>query len=192
MTDADWHIYLAEIPHGREGNYWVSFESDPALKVSKANIYGRCLPCIQNLYEHLQEQRQEINLGTAFHCWKITAVVRDLDQALALLAEFEKRFSQGHVYGKIGNGRPGAATNVVVFHAENEAERDRLQDNLTQCLESVGVGTPVQISRGCAVLYHDILGDGTDWLPVTAIKHPEKTAPLLKKIKELLYRSAIS
>ena len=192
MTDAEWHIYLGEIPHGREGNYWVSFESDPALKVTKANIYGRCLPCIRNLYEHLQAGRQEINLGTAFHCWKITAVVQDLDEAVALLTEFEKRSPQGHVYGKLGNGRPGAATTVVVFHAENEAERDRLKDNLAQCLESLDIGTPVQISRGCAVLYHDILGDGRDWQPVTAIKHPENTAPLLQKIKDLLYRSAIS
>jgi hypothetical protein len=192
MTDAEWHIYLGEIPHGREGNYWVSFESDPAMKVTKANIYGRCLPCIQNLYEHLQAGRQEIKLGTAFHCWKITAVVRDLDEAMELLTEFEKRFPQGHVYGKIGNGRPGAATTVVVFHADNEAERDRLKDNLTQCLESRDIGLPVQISRGCAVLYHDILGDGRDWLPVTEIKNPEKTAPLLKRIKDLLYRSAIS
>lgn len=191
MSDAEWHIYLAEIPSGREGNYWVSFESDPALKVTKANIYGRCLPCIQNLYEHLREGRQEINLGTAFHCWKITAVVRDLDAALELLAEFEKRFPQGHVYGKLGNGRPGATNNVVVFHAENETERDRLQEALTQCLESLNDGTPVQISRGCAVLYHEILGEGRDWQPVTAIKHPENAAPLLEKIKNLLFRSAI-
>jgi hypothetical protein len=193
MTDAPWHIYLGEIPHGREGNYWVSFESDPAMKVTKANIYGRCLPCIQNLYEHLQAGRQEIKLGTAFQCWKITAVVQDLDEAVTLLTEFEKRFPQGHVYGKIGNGRPGAKTTVVVFHGENEAERDRLKDQLTQCLEAGDVGLlPVQVSRGCAVLYHDILGDGKDWQPVTAIKNPENMAPLLQKIKDLLYRSAMS
>jgi len=192
MIDAEWHIYLGEIPHGREGNYWVSFESDPAMKVTKANIYGRCLPCIQNLYEHLCAQRREIKLGTAFHCWKVTAVVRDLDEAVELLTEFEKRFPQGHVYGKLGNGRPGAETTVVVFHAENEAERDRLKNALARCLESINADMPVQLSRGCAVLYHDILGDGSDWQPVTAIKHPEKAAPLLEKIKELLYRSAMS
>lgn len=191
MTDDAWHIYLGEIPHGREGSYWVSFESDRAMKMTKANIYGRCLPCIQNLYEQLQEQRQEIRLGTAFHCWKITAVVRDLDQAIELLAEFEKQYPQGHIYGKMGNGRPGASSNVVVFHADQEAERERLHKALTRCLESLGIGSSVQISRGCAVLYHDILGDGTDWLPVTKIKHPEKAAPLLQKIKELLYRSAM-
>ena len=191
MTDAGWQIYVGQIPHGREGSYWVSFESDPAMKVTKANIYGRCLPCIQNLYEHLQEGRQEINLGTAFQCWKITAVVRDLDEAIGLLAEFERRFPQGHVYGKLGNGRSGATTTVVVFHAENEAERDRLKGALAHCLESIQVGSPVQISRGCAVLYHDILGDGSDWQPVTAIKHPENTAPLLDRLKNLLYRSAL-
>lgn len=192
MTDTEWHIYLTEIPSGREGNYWVSFESDPVMKVTKANIYGRCLPCIQNLYEQLQAGLQEINLGTAFQCWKITSVVRDLDEAMALLGQFEKKFPHGHVYGKLGNGRPGAATTVVVFHAESEVERDRLKGALAQCQESLGFSAPVQISRGCAVLYHDILGDGRDWQHVTVIKHPENAAPLREKIKNLLYRSAMS
>ena len=104
MSDAAWRIYLAEIPHARGGIYWVSSESDPALKQTKANIYGRCLPCIQNLYEHLREERKEIELGRAFHCWKITAVVRGLDEALALLGEFEKRYPGGHVYGRRPSG----------------------------------------------------------------------------------------
>ncbi|MDP2970806.1 MAG: tRNA lysidine(34) synthetase TilS [Deltaproteobacteria bacterium] len=39
---------------------WVSVESNPKLKVTKQNIYGRCLPCITNLYRQLQEDREEI------------------------------------------------------------------------------------------------------------------------------------
>ena len=191
MSDAAWRIYLAEIPHGREGIYWVSFESDPVLKKTKANIYGRCLPCIQNLYEHLREERQEIALGRAFHCWKITAVVRGLDEALALLGEFERRYPGGHVYGKLGNGRPGSASTAVVFHTEEEKERDRLKEALAQCLETAGAGGSVQVSRACAILYNDILGDWQGWQPVTAVKYPENRAALLEKVKTILYRSAL-
>jgi len=41
---------------------WVSFESDPKLRVSKQNIYGRCVPCITNLYQQLQAGKEEIEL----------------------------------------------------------------------------------------------------------------------------------
>ncbi len=191
MSGAAWRIYLAEIPHGREGIYWVSFESHPALKKTKANIYGRCLPCIQNLYEHLRQERQEIDLGRAFHCWKITAVVGGLDEALALLGEFEKKYPRGHVYGKLGSGNPDSASTAVVFHAEEEQERDRLKEALAQCLAAADPAGSVQVSRACAILYHDILGDWQSWRPVTAVKYPEKMAPLLERVKAILYRSAI-
>ena len=192
MDNSAWHIYLAEIPSGREGVYWVSFESDRALKKTKSNIYGRCLPCIQNLYEHLRDGKGEIALGTAFHCWKVTAIIGGLDQALELLGEFEARFPDGHVYGKLGNGRPGALTNAVVFHTDSEIERDRLEAALNSCLESIAVSLPAQVSRACAVLYDDILGDWREWQPVMTIKHPEKAAALLERIRNMLYRSAMS
>ncbi|MBM4307012.1 MAG: hypothetical protein FJ123_09780, partial [Deltaproteobacteria bacterium] len=44
---------------------WVSFESDPKLRITKANIYGRCVPCIANLYQQLQEGREAIELKEA-------------------------------------------------------------------------------------------------------------------------------
>ncbi len=170
----------------------MGFESDPALKMTKANIYGRCLPCIQNLYAQLRQQRQEIDLGPAFHCWKVTAVVEKVDEALALLSEFEQRFPRGHVYGKLGNGRPGSTSTAVVFHTDQEEERDRLQDKLNCCLKSVHALGPVQISRGCAILYHDLLGDWQAWQPVATVRHPEFAAKLLARVKDILYRSAIS
>jgi hypothetical protein len=191
MGKSAWQIYLGEIPHSEKEDYWVSFESDPALKKNKANIYGRCLPCIQNLYEQLQEGKKEIALGSAFDCWKITAAVRDMDEAIALLCEFEKRFPFGHVYGKFGSGRSDVKTKAVVFHAESKEERDRLRDALKECLQAVNGTTSVEISRGCAVLYHDILGDWRQWQPLTPIKYPEKAGRLLEMIKNLLYRSVM-
>lgn len=189
MRENAWHIYLGEIPHSDKENYWVSFESDPKLGKTNANIYGRCLPCIYNLYEQLQEKKKEIAPGNALHCWKITAIVKDLDEALLLLSEFERRFPSGHVYGKFGSGRTDVETKAVVFHAECETERDRIAAALELCLETVDRIMPVQISRGCAVLHYDILGDWQEWQPVTAIKHPENAAALLEKIKRILYRS---
>ncbi|MGA2107077.1 MAG: hypothetical protein ABSH25_05475 [Syntrophorhabdales bacterium] len=56
---------------------WVSFESTAALNNTKKDIYGKCVPCITNLYEQLKEGRSQIRLGQAFTCWKIVAVMDD-------------------------------------------------------------------------------------------------------------------
>ena len=191
MVSPPWQIYLGEIPQSSDGNYWVSFESDPALKTTKTNIYGRCLPCIRNLYEQLQAGQKEINLGNAYRCWKIAAVVPGLDECLSLLSEFEKRFPVGHVYGKFGSGRKDVPTKVVVFHAESETEKDRISAALEQCLSIIEGSGSIQISRGCAVLHYDLFGNGEDWQPVTLIKHPEDTEKLFERIKTILYRSAL-
>jgi len=82
-------------------------------------------------------------------------------------------------------------TKAVVFHAESKAERDRIAEALAQCLSLRNVSEPVQISRGCAVLYHDILGAWQEWQPVTPVKYPENAAMLLERVKKILYRSAI-
>ncbi len=110
-----WHLYLGKIPYSAEGLFWVSFESDPGLRRPRENLYGRCLPCIQGLYDQLRAGRQAIALGSAYHCWKVTAVLDRLGDGLALLASFEALFPVGHVYGRLGNGRPGSSQRAVVF-----------------------------------------------------------------------------
>jgi len=191
MKKHEWHIYLGEIPYSKKGDFWVSFESDPGLKKTKANIYGKCLPCIQNLYYQLKEGPAEITLGPAYHCWKVTAVVKDMDKCLSLLNEFERRFKGGHVYGKLGSGRSNAKTRVVVFHTEDEAQRDKIKQTLEECLPKVDKNAEVQISRACAVLYEGILGDWRQWQSVTPIKNPEKVAGLLERIRTTLFWSVM-
>jgi hypothetical protein len=191
MNKGDWHIYLGAIPYSEKGNFWVSFESDPHLEKTKANIYGKCLPCIQNLYFQLKEGRTEIALGPAYHCWKITAVLKDLDACLLLLSEFERRFQGGHVYGKFGSGRPNSETRVVVFHTEEESERDKIKDTLLECIGDADINGEIQISRACAVLYEDILGDWRHWQPTTPIENPEKVADLLERIRNTLFWSVM-
>jgi hypothetical protein len=62
MTERGLHIYVGEIPYSEKGSFWVSFESDPNLKRTRADIYGKCLPCIQHLYSQLKEGVTEIDL----------------------------------------------------------------------------------------------------------------------------------
>ena len=191
MSKNKWSVYIDKIPYTENGKFWVSFESNPGLKKTKANIYGRCLPCIQTLYHQLKEGCCEITLGNAYSCWKITAIVKSLEECLSLLHEFERRFPFGHVYGKLGTGRTNSETMVVVFHAENAAEMSQLRAKLEMCLSGLDGKKPVQISRACSVLYDDILGDWQDWLPVTKIKHPENVDGLMERLKKILYRAVM-
>ncbi|MEW6672128.1 MAG: hypothetical protein AB1427_10505 [Thermodesulfobacteriota bacterium] len=191
MDEREWHIYTGRIPYSPGGVFWVSFESDPELARTNANIYGRCLPCIQNLYVQLKNGETRIQLGSAYNCWKITAIVSGIDECLALLETFEKHHPHGHVSGKFGSGRPESDTRVVVFHADTPAERDRIQTALTGCLAGIGSSEPVQISRACAMLFDDILGPWQDWLPTTPIRYPQNIQTQLEKIKKILYHSSM-
>ena len=191
MNRPEWHIYLAKIPYAGDANYWVSFESDPKLTKTNFNIYNRCLPCIQNLYQQLKAGRTSITLGTAYNCWKVTAIVDDLDACFALLSEFENRFSGTHVWGKFGSGRSGAVTQAVVFHAENIKDRDWIYAAVEQCAQTLENISDIQISRACAALYDELLGDWGKWQETTPIKNSAQADKLLKRIKQILYRSSM-
>lgn len=191
MDKNDWRIYLGEIPYSQTQSFWVSFESDPRLKKTRANIYGRCLPCIQNLYFQLQAGNTEIEIGTAYNCWKVTAVLKDFDQCLLLLDHFQSLFPRGHVYGKLGSGRANSDTKVVVFHTESQNERDRIQGCLERCLSQMKLPERVLISRGCAVLYENILGDWRLWRARTPIRYPERVEAQLVLIKKILFWSSM-
>ena len=191
MNELEWHIYLGKIPYSKDNSFWVSFESDPELTKTKSNIYNRCLPCIQNLYQQLKKGRTAITLGTAYNCWKITAIVNGLEGCISLLYEFEKRFPGTHVWGKFGSSRPTSATQAVVFHAENIEARDRLHSALKKCMSQVDRQGDVQISRACAMLYDDLLGDWHNWEETTPIRNPEMVGKLLERLKQILYRSSM-
>jgi hypothetical protein len=187
----EWHIYVAEIPHSEKGNFWVSFESKPDLEKTKANIYGRCLPCIQHLYDQLKDGATQIDLGSAYHCWKVTAVLNGIDECLSLLRVYEEKFPGNHVYGKFGGGRSFSETKVVVFHTEDEVARDQVRERLEACVAEVNKNGEVQVSRACAVLYDEILGDWREWQPVTRLKRPERVEALIERIKKALFWAAM-
>ena len=167
---------------------WVSFESDPKLRVTKKNIYGRCIPCIINLYQQLVGGKEEIELKEAYHCWKVVAVLKDKEECLEVLREYEENFLGDHdVKGKFGSSKPLRASKVLIFHTEDERERDRLFEELQACVQKVGPHSKVFYQRACANLYHDLLGDWKDWREVTKVKNPDFRPILIERIKKLLY-----
>jgi len=167
---------------------WVSFESDPKLSVTKTNIYGRCVPCITSLYQQLQEGKEEIELKEAYHCWKVVAVLKDKDECLEVLKEYEENFLRDrYVKGKFGSSLPTKPTKVLMFHIEDEEERDRIFKELQTCVKKVNPDSRVFYQRACANLYYDLLGDWRDWKGVTRIKNPDIRSALIERIKKLLY-----
>jgi hypothetical protein len=167
---------------------WVSFESDPKLRVTKGNIYGRCVPCITNLYQQLQEGREEIELKEAYQCWKVVAVLKDREECLEVLGKYEEQFLEGHyVKGKFGSSQPSETSKVLMFHIEDEAERNRLFKELQACVQKVNPEASVFYQRACANLYYELLGDWKEWREVTKIKDPDIRPILIERIKKLLY-----
>ena len=181
-------IYLDKRVWRNSRDNWVSFESDPKLRVTKGNIYGRCVPCITNLYKQLQEEKEEIELKEAYHCWKVVAVLKDKEECLEVLKEYEENFLGDHyVKGKFGSNLATKPTKVLMFHVEDEEERDRILKELQACVEKVSPNAEVFYQRACTNLYYDLLGDWKDWKEVTRIKNPDVRPVLLERIKKLLY-----
>ena len=167
---------------------WISFESDPKLRVTKGNIYGRCVPCITNLYQQLQAGKEEIELKEAYQCWKVVTVLKDGEECLEVLREYEENFlGDHHVKGRFGSSQPSTSTKVLMFHTEDEGERDRLFKELQTCVQKVNPDSKVFYQRACANLYHDLLGDWRDWKEVTKIRNLDIRQNLLERIKKLLY-----
>jgi hypothetical protein len=181
-------IFLDKSVWRKSRDTWVSFESDPRLRITKQDIYGRCVPCMTGLYEQLQQGREVIELREAFHCWKVIAVLGSQDECLEVLSMYERRFLRDHpVKGKFGSSLPSKPSKVLMFHVEEEKERDRLFDELRACVEEVNPGARVFCQRACTNLYHDLLGDWRKWKQTTSIENPAYRPIVMERIKKLLY-----
>jgi hypothetical protein len=181
-------IYLDRRVWRDSKDNWVSFESDPTLRVTRGNIYGRCVPCITNLYEQLQAGKEEIELKEAFHCWKVVAVLRDKEECLEVLKEYEEQFLKDRcVKGKFGSSLPAKPTQVLMSHTEAEEEKDRLMKELEVCVQKINPEGQVFSQKACANLYFDLLGDWKEWKEVTRIRNPKVQPILIERIKKLLF-----
>lgn len=182
-------LYFGKRSTGKGGR-WTSFEDDPRLLQTKGNIYGRCVPCMEELWRQLDEGKDAIRLGRAYHCWKVAAVLPGEEHCLRLLAAFEERFLLGHdrVYGRYGSASPESPTQVVVFNAYgNIAQRDRLQMEVALCLQEIDPTAEVFVNRACTNLYAELLGPWQAWEEETPLLCPEKAEAVKRRIKRLLY-----
>jgi len=176
---------------GKEGS-WRSFESDPHLRETKRKIYDRCVPCMEWLYAQLKEGKKEIDLGEAYDCWKVIAVVNNEEECLKLLEEYEDKFlsSDKDVRGRFGTSDESIATKVVIFNAEGEAERDRLMEEVEKCIAEKKLRSKVFYQRACANLYYPLLGPWQNWQKIEPILHPQRSPQIMERIKKLLYPTA--
>jgi hypothetical protein len=167
---------------------WVSFETSPNLQATRSDIYGRCVPCITSLYDQLKEGKQEIDLGQAYSCWKVVVILESMEECVRLLEEFERRFLGSRVLkGRFGSVDETKDTRVLVINTTTERARDRLHTELQECASQVNPLAHVFFHRGCAELYHDILGDWRYWNKRETIKKPEEIPALIDRIRKMLY-----
>jgi hypothetical protein len=167
---------------------WVSFENNPVLKRTKNDIYGRCVPCIINLYEQLREGKKEIRLGKAYQCWKIVVFLNNMEECTRFLCEFESYFLEDmNIKGRFGSSDSTKSTKVIVFNAESEAERDKLYEGLKVCASQTYPESIVSYHRACAELYHELLGDWKKWGEIETIKNPGMVKAILERIRRILF-----
>lgn len=200
-------IHLGKRPSA-EG--WTSFETDSYLRETKQRIYGRCFPCLSGLLEQLEAGVREITLDQAWTCWKVVAVVQNRDQCLEVLQKFEELYPEEKVRGKFGGAREparrgeegsanrrsgegcacqaGHTTQAVMFHTDDEANRDDLMGKLAHCAAMVVPEARVFYSRGCANPYELVLGSWQDWDRVSVVKYPEKIPQVIEGLRKSLYR----
>lgn len=181
-------FYLDKRYYADKPAKWVSFESTPNLEETKSDIYGKCVPCITNLYEQLQASKSDVHLGPAYNCWKVVAVLANDDECVQVLAEFEKEFlGDQKIKGRFGSGDAQQPTRVIVFSAPGEREKDRMFEEVAICSRRVNPQTHVFFHRGCAELYHELFGDWNNWEQTETIKKPEAVKEILARIRRMLF-----
>lgn len=175
------------VSRGSSGHgYWVSFENDPHLTAVKRTIRHRCIPCIENLHRQLVEGNMEIELGYAFDCWKVVAVVEDHEECLKVLERYQQRFLHSHhLRGRFGS-KEESGTKAIVVNVDSEVERDVLLSELKECVKEINPDGQVFYSRACAYLYEELLGDWHEWGKVVPLKHPENIETVIQRVRELL------
>ena len=199
-------IHLGKRPSA-EG--WTSFETDSHLRETRQRIYGRCFPCLSGLLRQLEAGSREITLDQAWNCWKVVAVVQNREQCLEVLQKFEELYPREKVRGKFGGGgagRPGQAgqegqtgqegqasqggraSQAVMFHTDDELNRDDLLGKMAHCARMVVPGAKVFYSRGCANPYELVLGPWQDWDLVSVVKYTERLPQVIEGLRKSLYQ----
>jgi hypothetical protein len=181
-------IYIGNRSQVRPGTFWTSFETDPYLKITKSDIYGRCVPCIESLYFQLKDGKEEINIERANNCWKIGVVLKSEEECLSFLYHFQENcLSEIPLRGRFGTRDVRLGTYLLLFQADSEQEKEQLEKELLHCLKSWPTAAEIFIQKGCASLYHELLGPWQTWQINTPIQKPELIPQLLAQIRKLLF-----
>jgi len=167
---------------------WVSFEDTQGLKETKKDIYGKCVPCITNLYEQLKEGKTEIDLGPALKCWKVVVVLDSMEECVDLLYELEKVLPDDvKVKGRFGSVDERKTTKVIVFNVSGESQRKKLSEMLQDCSKRVNSYAEITYHRGCVELYHELFGDWKTWKEKETIKRPDAVDAIINRIRKVLF-----
>jgi hypothetical protein len=167
---------------------WVSFEDTQGLKETKQDIYGKCVPCITNLYEQLKEGKTEVSLGPALKCWKVVAVLDSMEECVELLYELEKILPEEvKVKGRFGSVDESKTTKVIVFNVSGETQRKKLYEMLKDSTQRVNPNADITFHRGCVELYHELFGDWKSWRDNETIKKPDAVPALIDRIRKVLF-----
>jgi hypothetical protein len=181
-------IYIGDRSNVRSGSFWTSFETDPYLKMTKADIYGRCVPCIESLYFQLKRGKERINIERVNNCWKVGIILSSEESCLAFLHHYQENFlSDRPVRGRFGTRDINLGTYLLLFQADSEKEKDKLEKELELCKGAWQHSGDIFIQKGCASLYHELLGPWQAWQLYTPIQKPELIPQLLLGIRKLLF-----
>ncbi|OGW16554.1 MAG: hypothetical protein A3G93_03870 [Nitrospinae bacterium RIFCSPLOWO2_12_FULL_45_22] len=181
-------IYVGDRSQVRPGSFWTSFETDPYLKITRSDIYGRCVPCIESLYFQIKEGKELINVELVNNCWKVGIILNSEEECLAFLYYYQEIFlSARPVRGRFGTRDANLGTYLLLFQAESETEKDILAEELTLCKAALQRPAEIFIQKGCASLYHELLGPWQAWQAYTPIQKPDLVPQLLSHIRKLLF-----
>ena len=167
---------------------WVSFEDTEGLRETKKDIYGKCVPCITNLYEQLKDGKTEIDLGAALKCWKVVVVLNSMEECVELLTELERVLPDDvKIKGRFGSADESKTTKVIVFNVPDVSQRKKLHKTLRDCSPGVQSRSRVTYHRGCVELYHELFGDWKAWKKIAGVKKPEAVPVIIDRIRKTLF-----
>jgi len=172
------------------GEGWISFESDPYLSKTKRRIYEKCLPCLENFLQQLEEGKTKIDLGPAYDCWKLTVVLNNLEECLELLNTFSELYPNEYVIGKFGTGDSEKSTKAVVFHLDDIKSLKGLLKKVQKTLRKLNLPFSIKITRGCSNPYEYLFGPSKRWKRMIAPLYPERIPEVIKRVRKMIYFSS--
>lgn len=168
--------------------FWMSFENNPRLEETKKNIYIRCLPCLEKLFEQLAEEPHSLLLEEPLNCWKVIVVLNSVEECLELLDLYqEEKFPVNcNIRGRVGSRDKNSSSVVVLFHMLDEDVRDKVMSDVKELTPEINPSYSLFYERGCQDTYGVLCGDWSTWGRETPVKNREQIPVIREKVNKLL------